>query len=216
MGARWLTLLTWFSFLCGVAGQTASNDASPVLENEAARAWSFTLSVDGNIVPDGPDYVQPTLSADRDWLHLEARYNYEALKTGSLWAGWNFSGGKSLEWAFTPMLGGVFGDVRGVAPGYEGSLRWWKLELYSEGEYVFDLNDSSESYFFNWSQLTLAPVDWFYFGLVAQRTRVYETDREVQRGFLVGVSYRMMDLTTYVLNPDAGDPTVIVELDVSF
>ena len=36
------------------------------------------------------------------------------------------------------MLGGVFGETTGVAPGYKGSLSWWKLELYSEGEYVFD------------------------------------------------------------------------------
>ena len=36
------------------------------------------------------------------------------------------------------MIGGVFGDTTGIAPGYKGSLSWWKLELYSEGEYVFD------------------------------------------------------------------------------
>jgi hypothetical protein len=29
------------------------------------------------------------------------------------------------------MLGGVFGDTTGIAPGYKGSLNWWKLELYS-------------------------------------------------------------------------------------
>ena len=56
------------------------------------------------------------------------------------------------------MLGGVFGNTTGIAPGYKGSLSWWKLELYSEGEYVFDTGDSSESFFYNWSELTLAPV----------------------------------------------------------
>jgi hypothetical protein len=76
--------------------------------------------------------------ADRDWLHLEGRYNYEALDTGSAWVGYNFSGGDMLAWEITPMLGGVFGDTTGVAPGYKGSLGWWKLELYSEGEYVYD------------------------------------------------------------------------------
>ena len=39
------------------------------------------------------------------------------------------------------MLGGVFGDTTGIAPGYKGSLSWWKLELYSEGEYVFDAGE---------------------------------------------------------------------------
>ena len=76
-----------------------------------------------------------------------------------------------------------------IARGYKGSLSWWKLELYSQGEYVFDTTDSSESSFYNWSELTLAPADWFRFGMVTQRTRLYQTDREIQRGFLVGFSY---------------------------
>ena len=134
--------------------------------------------------------MQPTFTADRGWLHLEARYNYEALDTGSAWVGYNFSGGEKLAWEFTPMLGGVFGDTTGIAPGYKGSLGWWKLELYSEGEYVFDTGSSSDSFFYNWSELTLAPVDWFRFGLVTQRTRVYKTDRDIQRGVLAGFSFK--------------------------
>jgi hypothetical protein len=130
--------------------------------------------------------------------------------------GYNLAGGGKLSWEFTPMLGGVFGDTTGIAPGYEGSLSWWKLELYSEGEYVFDTGDSSESFFYSWTELTLAPVDWFRFGLVAQRTQVYETDRDIQRGLLVGFSYKALDLTTYVFNPDDSDPTVVVAVALSF
>ena len=137
-----------------------------------AKAWSFSASAYGYLVPDDRDYVQPTITADRSWLHLEARYNYEALDTGSAWVGYNFGGGEKLAWEFTPMLGGVFGDTTGIAPGYKGSLSWWKLELYSEGEYVFDTRDSSESFFYNWSELSVSPR-WTgsSVGLVTQRTR---------------------------------------------
>ena len=86
------------------------------------KAWSFSASAYTYFVPDDREYVQPTFTADRDWLHLEARYNYEALDTGSVWVGYNFSGGEKLAWEFTPMLGGVFGDTNGIAPGYKGSL----------------------------------------------------------------------------------------------
>ena len=44
-----------------------------------------------------------------------------------------FRGG-DVHWEFTPMLGCIFGDTTGFAPGYKGSLRWRKLDLYSEGE----------------------------------------------------------------------------------
>jgi hypothetical protein len=48
-------------------------------------------------------------------------------------SGYNFSGGETVTWELTPMVGGVFGDTTGVAPGYKGSLSWKKLEFYSEG-----------------------------------------------------------------------------------
>lgn len=188
--------------------------ASP--EDDGANAWSLSLSAYAYFVPDDRDYVQPTFTADRDWLHLEARYNYEALDTASLWAGYNFSGGESLAWEVTPMLGGVFGDTSGIAIGYKGSVSWWKLQLYSEGEYVFDTGDSSDSFFYNWSELTLSPVEWLRFGVVTQRTRAYETDRDIQRGLLIGVSWMNLDLAAYVFNPDDDKPVVVVSFGVSF
>jgi len=194
---------------------TATN-TTPALTKEAdEKAWSFSVSATTYIVPDSREYVQPTVTADRGWLHLEARYNYEALDTGSAWVGYNLSGGEKLAWEFTPMLGGVFGDTTGIAPGYKGSLSWWKLELYSEGESVFDTGDSADSFFYNWSELTLAPVDWLRFGLVTQRTRAYESDRDIQRGLLVGVSYRKLDLSAYYFNPDDEQPTFVIAVGLT-
>jgi len=182
---------------------------------EDEKAWSFSASAYTYFVPDDSNYAQPTFTADRGWLHLEARYNYEAIDTGSAWVGYNFSGSEKLEWELTPMLGGVFGDTTGIAPGYKGSLSWKKLELYSEGEYVFDTGNSSDSFFYNWSEVALAPVEWFRFGLVTQRTRVYMTDRDIQRGVLAGFSFKNVDLTGYVLNPD-DTPTVVLAVGVTF
>jgi len=218
------TLLAFVILLAGHAlGQTistnppaATNSEPSAIGIEAEHEWVFSASVYTYIVPEGDDYAQPTVTADRGWLHLEARYNYEALETGSTWVGYNFAGGEKLAWEITPMIGGVFGDLYGIAPGYKGSLSWWKLELYSEGEYVFDTGDSSESFFYNWSELTLSPVEWCRFGLVTQRTHVYQTDSDIQRGLLVGFSYKKVDLTTYVFNPDDSKPTWVVAVAVNF
>jgi hypothetical protein len=195
---------------------TATNTTPALTEGADEKAWSFYASVYTYIVPDSRDYVQPTFTADRDWLHLEARYNYEALDTGSAWLGYNFSGGEKLAWKFTPMLGGVFGNTTGIAPGYRASLSYWKMNLSSEGEYLFDTGNSSDSFFYNWSELTLAPVDWFRFGLVTQRTRLYKTDRDIQRGVLVGFSYKKVDLSAYVFNPDEDKPTLVLGVGLTF
>jgi hypothetical protein len=209
----------------GVArAQIATNELATAKTNTAPnslsatneKAWAFSAAVAGYLVPNDRDYAQPTITADHDWLHLEARYNYEALDTGSVWVGYNFSVGDKLSLDFTPMLGGVFGDVTGIAPGYEFTLSYWKLALYSEGEYVFDTQDSSGNFFYTWSELSLAPVDWFRFGLVVQRTKAYQTDLDIQRGFLVGFTYKQLDFTTYLFNPDQDNPTVVLTLAFNF
>ncbi len=196
--------------------RTATNSAPAEAKPPSDKAWSFGASAYTYIVPDSREYVQPTFTADHKWLHLEARYNYENLETGSAWVGYNFGGGEKLEWEFTPMLGGVFGNTTGVAPGYRGSLSWWKLGLYSEGEYVIDAGTRSGNFFYTWSELTFSPVDWLRLGLVAQRTKAYHTDLDIQRGFLVGVSYKSIDFTTYVFNLGWTDPTVVLALGVKF
>lgn len=107
---------------------TTTNTAPALRTAAEEKIWAFSLSAYTYLLPNGHDYVQPTFTADRDWLHLEARYNYEDLDTGSAWVGYNFSGGKRLAWEFTPMLGGVLGDTTGIAPGYKGSLSWWNKD----------------------------------------------------------------------------------------
>jgi hypothetical protein len=167
-------------------------------------------------LPAGTDYIQPTLRVDHHLLHLEARYSYEDLRTGSAWLGLNASGGEHVWWELTPIFGGVFGHTNGVAAGYEGTLGWWKLELYSEGEYLFDFASIEDSFFFNWSEFTLAPAEWFRFGVMAQRTRVFSSGRELERGLLAGVSWNTVYLTLHLLNPDDSKPIVIAALGGSF
>ena len=179
-------------------------------------AWTFDGSVNTYILQDEGNYAQPTMATDRGWVHLEARVNYEDLNTGSMWLGYNFSGGETVEWALTPMLGGVFGQTDGIAPGYKGSLSWRRLEFYSEGEYVVDAHDSADSFFYNWSELTVGPAEWFRVGLVTQRTHAYETERDIQRGLLVGITYKNLGVTTYVFNPDDSKPIVVLSVAFSF
>lgn len=192
----------------GVLAQATTNAPVPAQTSAPPEAWSFSAAANMYFLPDD-DYLQPAFTADRGRLHLEARYNYEALETGSAWVGYNFGGGESVEWQFTPMMGGVFGDTSGVAPGYRGSLGWKKLEVYSEGEYVFDTGNTDDSFFYNWSEVSLVPADWFRFGLVTQRTRLYQTERDIQRGLLAGFSYKELSVTGYLFNPDDDKPTVV-------
>ena len=195
----------------------ASTPAPPATSTAAAeKAWAFGASAATYVLPDEPDFVQPSFSADRGWLHLEGRFNYENRDTGSAWFGYNFGVGETVRLEFTPMIGAVFGTTDGVAPGYKGSLAWRMLQLYSETEFVFDASGSDNSFLYTWSEFEVAPVEWCRFGLVVQRTKVYKTEFDIQRGFFVGVAYKGASVTAYVFNPDASRPTVVVAVGVGF
>lgn len=183
---------------------------------QSTAAWTFSAAVFTYLLPDEDNYAQPTVTAEHaGGLHLEARYNYEGLETGSVWVGYTFGGGETITWEIKPLLGGVFGETTGLAPGYKGSVSWRMLEGYSEGEYVV-ATEPDDRFFYNWSELTLAPVEWLRGGIVTQRTRAYDSDREIQRGLLVGATYRALDVTAYVFNPDDSAPTVVLAVGVSW
>ncbi len=190
-------------------GPTKSPDAGK-------NPFALNLTVDGYIVPNDQSYVNPVFTADHEWLHLEARYNYENLHTGSVWVGYKFTTGKKLVLDVTPMIGGVFGRTTGIAPGCEASLAYKTIELAISNEYVFDTTHKSGNFYYAWPELTYSPLNWFRVGLVAQHTKAFHSSLDVQRGFLVGVSHKKWEFTSYVFNLGFTDPTVVLEMGVNF
>jgi hypothetical protein len=49
-----------------------------------------------------------------------------------------------------------------------------------------------------------------------QRTRAYESDRDIQRGLLVGANYQQLDVGTYFFNPCDEEPTFVISVGLSF
>lgn len=179
-------------------------------------AWEFSLSMSTYFAQHSKDYVNPSFSADRDWFHVEARYNYEALKTGSIWLGYNFSFGKELTIEATPMIGGVFGDITGVAPGYTLTVSYKWFELYTQGEYFFDAAIHAGDFFYSWSEFSFRPSDWFRVGLVLDRTKAFGTDFDIRRGPLIGFTHKNVDFTTYWLSPGSKESTLVFAVTWTF
>ncbi|HEU5181998.1 MAG TPA: hypothetical protein VFW45_14510 [Candidatus Polarisedimenticolia bacterium] len=198
-----------------MASEPPEVDAQPEAEK---GAWTYEAAAYGYLFPGGDgDFVLPIVRADHDALHLEARYNYEDRRTGSLFGGWTFSFGEKTTFDVTPMLGAVFGNTDGIAPGLELYFEWGPLEVYSESEVVFDLHDEQSSFYYNWSELTGRPLKWLRAGLAVQRTRVYETDRDVQWGVVTAFSFWKMEVGAYYFNADnSEDRFGILSAAISF
>ena len=182
----------------------------------AAPSWSFDVSGALYVLPDEEDFLQPVIRAHRGRLHLEARYNYEDHESVSLFAGANFAFGSKVEVSLVPMIGGVVGRTDGIVPGVEADITVGPFEAYGEAEYVFNVGDSSSSYFYMWSELSWWGTDWLRAGLATQRTRVYRTDREIQRGPLVGAKWNSVSGSVYWFNPGADDWVFVASVGVSF
>jgi hypothetical protein len=181
------------------------------------KGWEFSGSAFGYLFFEGSgDYLQPTVSAQKGRLYFEGRYNYEERNTGSLFGGYQFSFGKEVTLDLTPMFGAVVGEVDGVAPALELDLNWKSLNYYSESEYVFDFADREENFFYAWSELSWQCAPWFRAGLALQRTRAYQTDREVEAGPVVGFYFWKMEIATYLFSPFDEDRFAVVAASIEF
>lgn len=174
--------------LCATPGAVRAESVAPIADAAPERAWSTAFYLDGYYQRDASAFMIPTLFADRGSLHLEARYNYEDFDTGSLWAGWAFTfGGEERYVRLVPMLGGVFGNVNGMAPGLEIEASWGRLSYWLEAEWFLDFQDSAGNYVSAWSEAYVTVVPWLWAGASAQRLRVADSPREVDVGPMVGI-----------------------------
>jgi hypothetical protein len=215
---RTVLLAVWLT--CAPAAVQAQS-ADAIANEDAAAAvtrpsWSFDITALTYVFPNHDNYVQPTITADRGALHLETRYNYEDRNSLSAFIGWNFDFGEKVTLELTPMLGGLVGDTNGLIPALEFDFAWRWLEIYSEGEFVIDPGDRANNYLYNWSQVSIRPVTWLQAGLTTQRTRAYQTPRDIQLGPFVGVTVSKVTGTVYFFNPGSTDHFVVAALGVSF
>ena len=185
-------------------------------EQDTLEASEWEYGVETNLYFTDPFVFLPIFTADKGNLHLEARYNYEDLKTASVWIGYNIYGGEELEYFITPMVGGAFGRTNGIAPGLEFTFSYIGFEIYSESEYLFDFESKENNFFYNWTDFTYSPLDWLWFGISGQLTKLYETELETDRGLLLGAAYQNFEFTGYYYNAFTDDAFFMLALTTDF
>jgi hypothetical protein len=209
-----LAAVLFMPTLC--SAQAGMGEPPPLLHAQTSN-WEMSATGYYYALDNQSDYFSAIATADRDALHLEARYNYEALDSGSLFAGWSFSGGDELTWELTPIIGVVFGSTHGIAPGFEASVAYGIVDFYTEAEYMHDFDALEDSFTYAWSELGISPLPWLRFGLVGQRSKAYESDRDIQRGGFAQLTFGKLTLGAYVFNPDvSADRFAIFSLGASF
>ena len=216
------TAVPWVMLLAPMAAAQDAPPADTAQEPPAVAlpaqpaVWELSASVFYSDPPGSDDRLTPIVYAERDALHLELRYNYEDLQTAAFFAGWTFEHGDDVALALTPMLGAVAGDTDGIAPALELDLAWQRLSWYGESEYLFDLDDSDDDFFYSWSTLTYGLTDWVSAGMVIERSKLVDTGLSVQRGLALEFQKGSLGLSLYAYNLfDSGDSYAVVALDLA-
>ena len=170
------------------------DSASPSLSVSATGYYYFFPEADNNTytVIGYLDYKS---------LHLEPRYNYEDRNTGSVFAGWKFKSEGKVNVAVTPMIGVIFGNIKGFAPALELELSYKAFDFYTENEYVVDQAGSNYNFYYAWTELGYSPLENFRTGISIQRTRLYETGLDLQRGVFAEYSFWKLTVGIHYYNP---------------
>jgi hypothetical protein len=168
------------------------------------------------LFPHDGDYAQPSFTANRGALGLEARFNDVALRAFSAFVGWRFAADGAVALEVTPKLGGAVGTIDAAIPALEFTLHFRRLELASEAQFVIDVHHTREAFFYNWSEISIRTTARLRLGMATQRTRVFEQLRDIQRGILVGVTFGPVDGSLYWFNPDSDRGYVVASVGVSF
>lgn len=179
-------------------------------------AFSGSAAYSYYAMRDQPDFSVGVAAMERGRLRVEGRYGYEARDGASLFGGWKFEGGDAVTFSVTPMIGALFNKARGVVPAVEASVGGGKFDAYIEAEAVHDLESHQSSYLYAWSELGWSPAKWVRLGAVGQRTRLVDTDRDIQRGLFVQIVGERASVAAYAFNPDAASRYWVISVSARF
>jgi len=185
-------------------------------DSRTAKKWNFSAWAELFILPGENDIFNPTFYARTDKLHLEARYNYEDINTASLWAGRRFKFGSGVKFVVVPMAAVVFGNTNGVAPGLELEIMYKKFDFYSESEHVFDFESNENNFFYMYSELAIRPIKPIRTGLMVQRTKLFESEHEIQRGLFGEYYFGRFRAGAFFFSPFGEDFYWIASFSVDF
>jgi hypothetical protein len=206
-----------FLLLAVVVPYAASATPPDSLGTSAKQnVWEYSMSGFYYALPTDDDVLMAVGRADRGSLHLEVRYNYEDLKTASAFAGWTLSAGESFTIDLTPMAGVAFGRTTGIIPAMEASLGYSLFDFYVESEYLFDLKDNSENFFYSWLELGVAPTELVRAGLAAQRTRIFQSPLEVDRGVFAQLTPEPGSVSVYAFNLFTDSWFLVVSVEIGW
>ena len=149
-------------------------------------------------------------------FYAEMRYNYEALKTASVYLGKSISKKGELNYTVTPMLGMVFGNYTGGSLAMNIDVEYKKIFLSMQTQYTVNRDGVKNNFFFNWTDIGYQPLHWFYAGVSTQQTQLYKARFKSEYGMLVGFLIKKITIPVYVFSPLCKSRNLIIGINTAW
>jgi hypothetical protein len=138
----------------------------------------------------------------KDNWYVEARYNYEEVRTFSFYTGKAFSHTGDFSYTLIPMIGGVTGRFNGASIALHAATEAKRFFVCSQSQYSISGENEIENFYFNWAELGYEFTPRIHAGVSLQHTRLFSETQQniVDFGFFTGYTIGQWTFPVYAFN----------------
>ncbi len=164
--------------------------------------------------------IVPIAHIQNEKWYGEVRYNYEELKTFSVYVGKIFSGDEdNHSYAIIPVVGMVMGKFTGGSVGLDVTFTDHDFFFTSQSQYTFANTNRHQNFMYSWSELGYEPSQWIYAGLALQHLQLFQKAEEPMSyvwGGMVGFNLGRWTIPLYSFDPFSNSRYFILGLNFGF
>ncbi len=148
--------------------------------------------------------------------YAEARYNYEADNTLSIYVGRTFQKESTISYSVSTLAGIVAGQFKGAAVAVNTNIDYKNFFLSLQSQYAVSIKYRSENYLYNWVDVGCNATSWLSVGLSMQLTNSYNTKAVIEKGFFINASYGKWSFPIYIYNPGSAEAYNILGINYAW
>lgn len=144
--------------------------------------------------------------------YAEARYNYDAVNSLSIYTGKTFERKSKLSFSLNTIAGIVTGGFKGGSIAVNADAEYKKLSFSLQSQYTFSVENKSLNYIYMWSDISCQIFNYLSAGISLQQTNGNNTEVIVEKGFFVKAASGKWTIPLYFFNPFNNERYIVLGL----
>ena len=144
--------------------------------------------------------------------YVEGRYNYEEVKTLSVFAGKTFEKNGDWSYAVTPLAGIVTGKFNGGAVAENATIGYRKFLFSLQTQYTFSIEDRHQNFLYGWADISYRLFSGLSAGMSLQQTSPVQSKAKTEKGFFIKTELGKWELPVYIFNINGNNRQIVAGL----